>query len=839
MRLAVLITVIVLAILMVAAAVGPFFVPTKTYQKFVEETLADRLDARVVIDGFRLRLIPYPGYTIWGLSLISKDPPFRGMPVIEAKKVIGSLSFGALFGGDLRTEVEARDVGIYLRSQDGVTNFGMILGLDDARKAGTVPAMRPPPEAAPRPDVPDAPIESIPALPAPSIDVKPDDGQRGGKNFFHNIDSVVLRDAFASNGAKAERSLTLDQLEIVRGRIEITGESGPGPMVMDDVSIAASNLSLRGGFSANLKISGTLAREGRTGVSAQGQLIVDEARRELTFRDARIHFGRTQLVSDAVIGYGMTPAFIDAHIATPNLSQAALSPILSQLGWRVPPFISWQGTLGADLSFKGTRQAGQLKLQLDASQARVILGKGFSKEPGLPFKVQSEILIKPSSFTVGRGKLSLEGSDMELSGEIVRDEQMRTKLVARGSELQLLAMRSLMPWLPDLDSVDRGSVDLALEGSLFGEGGLSVKGRLRASNIKLAGIELGDVEGSFLKEQDRVEFSTLRGKFAGGSLSGNGRVDTGPGQGLQFDVVVNDVDMKEISTLRGSVEGRGSMVAKATSEGEDRFALLKNFTVSGHFVADRAKVAGLEAAAGAFSKSTWEGVVEKTGVELSEVAGKDLEKASGEIEDLKASFEMKDDRIEIEGLSWKTGMYTSDLSADVGADGRIKVSGLISVDRAPSGKLIPDPQARKKVLDRKGRLILPVEGSGKLSDPRFSLDGEKLAALIEDRLRPKPMVEIVEKEKAEAGLRRGVVEESELKALEAPSIEMKEEVVEAPTTIVEGPKVEKKEARARAPRKKASKPRPKARRRAPARRRAQPSQPDQSVDDILKVIIGD
>ena len=166
------------------------------------------------------------------------------------------------------------------------------------------------------------------------------------------------------------------------------------------------------------------------------------------------------------------------------------------------------------------------------------------------------------------------------------------------------------------------------------------------------------------------------------------------------------------------MEGKGSMVVRATSEGEDKFALLKNFTVAGSLVADRIKLKGLEAAAGAFSEASWDALAERIGSQVNEKAGQELAGASDEVEDLKASFEMKGDEIELENLSWKTKLYRADLSAEVEKDGGFEAEGSISVASAPSGKLISDPEARKKALDGKGRLIIPVKGSGKITDPR-------------------------------------------------------------------------------------------------------------------------
>jgi len=819
-RLAVFITVIALAVLMIAAAVGPYFVPTKTYQRAVEGALAERLDARVVIDNFRLRLIPYPGYTIEGFALISDRAPFRGMPIVEAKKVKGSLSFGALFGGDFDTEVEARDVNINIRSQGGANNVEMMFGGGSALTDSGLPPEPAPEDEAPRPAVPDAPLETIPAMPAPSIEVP-----EGGESGF--LRELIIREAHAAGDGADARSVTLSRFDIVRGRVEITSDESPAPVVVEGVSMAAKDLSLEGGFSGSFKMTGTIVGESPARLSVQGGLILDEGRRELTLRNARILFGNTQFIIDATLGYGMKPASIDAHVASPNVTSASLVPALAYMGLRIPSFVSWDGMIGIDISYRGTRQAGQMGLQFDATPARVRLGEGFLKEPGLPFKVQTDIIVKPESLIIGEGTLSLEGSEIRLSGDAMRSGDMEVRLGARGDGMAPPALRSLLPWLPDLDSAEGARVDLTFGGAIFGQEGLSSSGRLDASKISLAGISVSDLSAMFTREDEGVEITTVRGSFAGGELSGHGRVNLGEEPGFEFDIVMGGVDAKELVSLKGAVGGKASMVIKAKSSGKDRAALEENFAVSGSFVATDATIQGIDSAAGAFSEGTWEAISEKAAATLSESAKKELEESSDAVADLKASFEMGEDGLTFDSLSWVSKLYSAELSASSDSAGELSAKGSIVVDKPITSKLIAEGPARSKLTDTKGRLVIPVKGEGSIDEPKLSIDEEELVAIIEGRTKPKPMLDIVKKEAKEKPAAAG-----EIKALEAPGIDM----AAPPTTVIDAPITEEKKAAAKAPsRQRAST--PKVRREAPARG-SEPGMPDQEVDDILKVIIG-
>jgi hypothetical protein len=881
----VLIAVITVAVLLIAAAVGPSFVPTKTYRKAVEEALADKLDARVVIDGFKLRLIPYPSYTIEGFKLVSKHEPFRGMPIVEADKVIGSLSFGALFGGALDTDVEARDVNIFYRSTGGASNVGMMLGLvrDKSRDRGSDEAPSRDHGATPAP-APTVPGDVIQSMPAPAIDTPPEAG--GGGRSLHMPDLPFVRNAFAAEDVDDERVAQLGKLAIVRGRIEITTDDTPQPFIIEDVSIAVRDINVRAGFSATFKMTGAMEDATRAAVGLNGSIVADAARGEISFRDVRAYLGGMQAVADGTMGFAPGSRTFNVHMASPNVSQAALDPPLSSLGWMVPAAISWQGTFGVDATFKGTGEAGQLDLQLDATPARFSLGDALTKEAGFPFKLQANVMVRPESYSIVEGALSLQGAEVRLAGDSARMGEMMTRLVMSGAGLSLSAMKTLLPWFPDVDALEAGTAEVEISGSLKGAPGLGVEGKLGAESLSLAGVDLTDVTGTFLRQDNRIEFTTLGGKYGAAKLSGNGALmkEASGSTALEFDVVIGELELKSIEVLKGSAEGSSSMVAKVKGVGADRFALMQSVSLAGSLVASEAKLSGWEAAGGVFSEVTWKTLSEKSGAEIGASEAKALAASGGEVANLNVSFEMTEGDIKADKATWTTKFYAADLSAKVSAAGKTSLFGTIAVDASASSKLVADAHARKKMFDGEGRLILPVRGEGNLGAPALSLDGEALTAMIEARARPRPMVELAdearkEEEKASpkteamiGATTKAKVEQGApaIKAIEAPPIEIEPPVPQ--TVIGEVPPVEKVDPAEKAAVKEveeAKKPEVKAEQgdaekaaageppaakplskpsapagassppRKPARKRADPAQSNQPVEDILKVIIGD
>lgn len=890
MRLAVFIAVISIAVLMIAAAVGPYFVPTKTYRNAIEEALADELDARVVIDGFRLRLIPYPSYTIEGFKLVSKDVPFRGMPIVEAKKVIGSLSFGAIFGGALDTDVEARDVRILYRSTEGVSNVGMMLGFTGEGVQGKASELPSPPNGDPAPSVPG---DAIPSLPAPAIE-PPADAPTMSPSGFRLPDLSFLREAFAGDGEEDGEEARLGTISIVRGRIEIVTDEMPQPLIVKRVSISMRDIDTRSRFSTKFRMTGSFGEQAHTALGVEGLVSADPAPGELTFQDVRANLGTMHIVADGQVGYALNPRSYNVHVASPDVSEAALVPLLSSVGWMVPAAVSWQGTFGVDATFKGTGEEGQLDLQLGAAGARFSLGDALTKEAGFPFKLKATVSVTPASYTIREGALSLEGAQVGLKGSSERSDEMMSRLSMSAAGLTASSMKALLPWFPEVDDVEGGTAEVHIEGALSKVSGFNVEGRFGAATLGFAGHAFNDVAATFLRDGERIEVSTLQAAYGGAKLSGNGTLsENDAGQSaMAFDVVLGEIEMQSIEALQGAAQGSASVVAKVACSGRDRFSLMRSLTLAGSLVAPQAALSGWTAGGGVFSDATWSALTEKAGVQLNESEARALASSDGEVSDLKASFGMGESGLEVEGVTWKDKLYDASLGADIGENGRLSLSGTIAVNAVASAKLVSAGEARKKLFDSADRLILPVKGEGSMGRPNLRLDGDALAAMIEGRLKPRPMVD--EKDEATEEAQKASASKepepsaaspekkspqqapSSIKAIKAPVIEIepvapKTEVGETPKAVEEAsgseasvskqkaevslPTQVEDEAKIPAPepaktatpassdaqKKKAStaKSAPASAPKKRSKTRKTQSHSNQPVEDILKVIIGD
>ncbi len=957
MRTAVLISAGAIIIVIALAIAGPRLIPAATYQKIVQESLVEGLDARVEMGEFRFRIIPYPGYTIHDLSIVSTKPPFQGMPVIQAKTINGSLSFPALLRGKIDTAVEMRDVAVDIRMASGISNLGMIMGIESAPSGAE--AISVPPAAAPAasgamPQGAEPKLESIPSMPAPAIEMKVEEGQQLqpgtaqapaplqpamrampapapivqqqtlpaipaptpvpaptpstipappattttpepapaltqptppapsipgavpatppvptpspaptvpgllppapakpepaaplGPPASELIKEFILRTALADQpGAaaapvKEEKRLIIRSVEAVRGRITVTPEGDAPPVTIDNVSLAAKNISGEGGFIADVRITGAFGGARQPNISAEGRVEIDGARKEFTAKGLKLFINGAQLAADFAMNYGVAPASFDIHVATPDLNPAAFQPFLPFMGGRLPMGLSWQGVVATDISFKGTRDAGEIGVQIDAGSARISSGGMFSKEAGLPFKATATLLSKPEAFTISQCTLAFGDDNINMSGEILRDDVLTARLLAGGRGLKLTSIRSFFPWLASAGALEGVDADVSVEGPLNSDAPLAMEGKFTAAKAEVAGIALTEASAAFSREGEAMTFSALRGTYAGGTLSGNGSIAFGENLKLDFDAVVDGIEAAEIPTLHGALSGKASIVAKAASEGPDGVALAKNLVLSGSLVMPEGKISSFDGAGGVFAADTWKAIEELTHVAPEDATAKKLASASSDVADFKASFESKLDTLSSGEIDWHQPLYSAKLAASIAPSGKIDGSGIVKLSKDIAVQLIRDAAAQKLLLESDGELAIPVTAGGAITAPKLSSDKVKLASDVEQRSKAPEVVQppaaAEEKPKATAPKETKPKETkpAEKPAAAKPAVPAKAAQPEKPAApenkpAAVAPKKEDKPAAAPAP--------------APATKqgvkKAAPKQKNQDEEDILKVIIG-
>lgn len=112
---------------MILFFIAPFVVPTKNYKEAITDEIKQLADGDVTIDSFRFQVLPYPAFTIRGLTVSTTKVPFKGVPIFHAAVVQGGLSPGPLFRGQIVTDFTVKDATFdYKIAADGTTNASLL-----------------------------------------------------------------------------------------------------------------------------------------------------------------------------------------------------------------------------------------------------------------------------------------------------------------------------------------------------------------------------------------------------------------------------------------------------------------------------------------------------------------------------------------------------------------------------------------------------------------------------------------------------------------------------------------------------------------------------------------
>ena len=742
MRKVILIVVFLIAAVMVAAAVWPFFIPTESYRRFVENKISRHLDARVTMEGFRLRLIPYPGYTIRGLGLISATKPFRGMRALWAKKVSGSLAIGGLLRGRVETALTLHHVQLDYRVQDSDSNIGSMLRLGSA----------------PGPQSPEEP------------------------------NSVVIK-----------------SLEVKDGRLNLFLRDDSQPEVIDGIKLEAENLFPAKGTGAEVKLAGVFQGAEGTGFSAAGRVFYDPSRRELTAQEMGANLAGSRLVTNVSINFGVSPISFNFQAATPALTPKAVAPVMPRLVGGLLEGLDWQGQMAADVSLMGTKDAFWLKLQLDATSAGVSAGQIFSKGVGLPLKLSSSLYVRPKTIDVRQASVTLSDDTINVTGQMFRNKNLLTKVLVSGDDLDTISLKPFFPRFWTFGSTEGLGLNINLEGELKGEKPVELGGSFSAKRLIFAGQETVDVKGTMVKTKEHISFPTVRGIFADGQLSGHGRVVPGTVDKYRFAVVVDRLDAGALESIRGLLEGQGSLVVEVQGQGADPETLSLDLKLDGSFILGSGTLTDVKMIGRLFSPETKKALEEQGGTPIEKEQFAALADIGGLVEGLRASFELSQNRLSISQVTWRHPKYQASLQASLERSGLVAGGGDVTVAKDVAMRLVRDAKARQRLLSREGQLVLPVALSGTRTALAVGLDRDKLNMMVASRGAPPPPA------MPPAKVVRGI---------EEPAVKERPAATER---RAEGEKVSRR-----------AKPPPK-RRRAPAR----PKRGDEmEAEDILRVIIG-
>ncbi|MBT3182267.1 MAG: hypothetical protein HN337_07165 [Deltaproteobacteria bacterium] len=415
--------------------------------------------------------------------------------------------------------------------------------------------------------------------------------------------------------------------------------------------------------------------------------------------------------------------------------------------------MEWQGPIGLDFTAKGSKDAYNLEVKIDATASNIKLGKVFLKGPGLPFKISATTLVQSEGVSIRDGTVSFGEDKAVFKGFLKRDDNLSFRLKMEAERIADTPFRRFFPRLVIVDSFEELIFSVDMNGFLLaGDSTVEMNGEFRAKRAQVSGVSIDDFEGVFLRRSDSVEFPTVKGGYAGGELSGNGSVSGTDEREYKFDGVVERLDAEKIQSLGGAFSGKGSLVLHVSTKGIEPLTLSKNLTVSGSLIIPSGSWQVLKVSKGIFSKDTWKGLEALSGPPLDGVWKVKLGAAGDEFTDFNASYELIGTELSLTSGSWMNPQYVAEgmkgaiLISSAGMDRSsgsgfrdglgnftLNVEGVAIVPKGIAVQLIPDVTAQKRLLDPEGRLVLPIKIDGTLKSPKYQMDHVKFANSIEDK----------------------------------------------------------------------------------------------------------
>lgn len=768
-------------------AAAPYLVPSSACQKWLNENIGKRLGAKVAVKKIKLRSFPSLGFSIDGLEIVSANAPFQGLSIAKAERISGDLSLTGLLDGRVITSAKASDLVVDLRFFGGETNLAAAIGSQGTAEEGAapsppaIPGTLPPSGGGPQvpvfkalPAEPGAPPPDVNTAPSGAPEDAPPEKPAGPQSFLNDI---LIRTADAEDKIaagevqKGDGNIEIKSLEVSGGRINIWLDN-VRQMAVEEIELSSKRLKFSNGTGAGFEIKGALidllhtsaaGETLKTNLGAAGQILVDRTAQSVLVKDMSLGIAGSHITIDSSVGYKPWFGQFYFHAVSANLSREASLPLFAFLPEWLSNNLVWQGNLSLDILAKGAKEGFEISAGSDLSLAKLSFGKFFIKSSGLPLKAAFALIVSPDSIAMDRGDLTLGESAFKTAGSMTRGDIPSVKLNIQADGLNDTPLRTYFPWLAFLDSINGLKLSVDAEGEIVAEAPMKISGLFGAAGLKVAGIQLSDVEGSFdhmaipppeietpqappAAAKHAISFPTLKATFMGGAVSGNGTASLGDTVDLSFDAVVDRVDASNIPAIGGAISGSSSLVIKAAASGQNAEELAKDLSLDGTLVLKSAVWSRTDPVLNLFAPATWEAIEGLSGVKFSGPARKKLAESNSNIGDMTASFGMSEGTIKISPVSWKNPNYDASAEGEIDAARGVVAAGQIVVPRETATLLVP-AVAQKFLLDQKGRLSLPVNFSGRPSEIAAVFDQTKFEAVIKSQA-AKPIKPEVEKRPA-------------------------------------------------------------------------------------------
>ena len=479
------------------------------------------------------------------------------------------------------------------------------------------------------------------------------------------------------------------------------------PIIIDNLKFTAADIKAEPALKGKIRLKGTLKNIGQE-VDVAGLFSVDFKDKIFKAKQVAVFVKDVRYNIDATLLYGQKPKSFGFHVVCPNLTVDALSSIWPKIKSGLPFGLTIDGSLVTDIEFKGTSDNIAFKIHADATASRVKWGHLFFKDKNKPLKFILDGNYQPTHVTIESATFLIGDNSFKINGSVVRQPNYPSRLILETTNFKGDQVLSLLPFLTAIKEMENPSISLEVRGPLLSEKERVINGHLSASQVKMYGRSFLDLKTDFQYTPDVFILNAIRAKFYDGSLSGNGTIILGDVPHYTFSMVVGDIDCSKMLAPTPIIKGMGSLVFKGEAK--------KHPLAEGTLILKQGDIPPLKIGKNIFTSKTWDILKLHVPKGLNEVQIEKLGELKGEVNNLKASFELRDGYLLINKLDWSDPKYKALLKVYVDPQDVITGEGNIYLSRGETLKLITDPVARKEVMESNGTLDIPVAVSGRLTE---------------------------------------------------------------------------------------------------------------------------
>ena len=392
-----------------------------------------------------------------------------------------------------------------------------------------------------------------------------------------------------------------------------------------------------------------------------------------------------------------------------------------------------EGWLGMDVRARGDAVSEQLPL-LDGTIAVDDVAVRLDDTPPVE-RLTASLRLKGSKAALRETRFDLGGAAVQLEADVADMNAPEVRFALDSAVLPLAALGVIAPGTEADDQLRRlrvvGRADLAAEE-------LVADARLASPEGRIQGIDYTALEGRARVDGTQMHLDALTMKMLGGGVALSGLLDQSNESKPRFagEVELDGLRVEEVTRARfpGAkkvASGRVDTRLSLSGAGLDSDTILQSLTGAGSFAIRDGMLHDinlaeevLRGATGVPGLSSWiSPSVQRRHPEL-------FSSGDTRFRTLGADVEIEEGKLRTDDLDLETGDFALTGGGTIGLDGRVAMQTEFKTSAALATSLVGVASPTKYLLDRSGRLVIPVRIDGQVTDLRVRPDDKYLGDAI-------------------------------------------------------------------------------------------------------------